>query len=49
MVDIPDLPFDNIHKFLAAVGIVLIVSALFIEPVYLNSRNILNVGIWGSF
>lgn len=47
MVDFPDLPFDNIHKFLAAVGFVLIVSALFIEPVYLNSRDILKVGIMG--
>lgn len=47
MVDFPDLPFDNIHKFLAAVGTVLIVSALFFEPVYLNSRDILNVGIMG--
>ena len=47
MVDIPDLPFDNIHKFLAAVGIVLIVPALFIEPVHLNSRDILNIGVVG--
>ncbi|SEO47489.1 hypothetical protein SAMN05216388_101316 [Halorientalis persicus] len=47
MVDIPDLPFDNIHKFLAAVGFVLIIPALFIEPVYLNSRDILYVGMMG--
>jgi len=47
MVDIPDLPFDNILKFLAAVVFVLILSALFVEPVYLNSRDILYVGVVG--
>lgn len=47
MVDMPELPFDNVHKFLAAVGIILIVPALFVEPVYRESDEILLIGILG--
>ncbi|WP_367175851.1 hypothetical protein [Haloarcula rubripromontorii] len=43
-MNIPELPYDNIHKFLAAVGSVLIVLSLFVEPVYLDSETILSIG-----
>ena len=44
MDSLPDLPYDNVHKFLAAIGIVLIIPALFVEPVYLESEEILSIG-----
>lgn len=43
-MNIPELPYDNIHKFLAAIGFLLILPALFVEPVYLESQKILSVG-----
>ncbi|WP_143920357.1 hypothetical protein [Halorhabdus utahensis] len=43
-MDLPDLPYDNIHKFLSTIGFILILAALFVEPVYLDSPEILSVG-----
>jgi hypothetical protein len=43
-MNLPELPYDNIHKFLAAVGFILILGALFIEPVYIESEKIRSIG-----
>jgi|GEM_PF-3587975 len=48
MEGLPDIPYDNVHKFLAAIGFVLILPALFVEPVYLESGDILSLGVVGA-
>jgi len=48
MEGLPDIPYDNVHKFLAAIGFVLILPALFVEPVHLESSDILLAGVAGA-
>lgn len=41
---IPELPYDSYHKFLAVVGIGVVILSLFLEPVFLESQDIFLMG-----
>ncbi|RQG98311.1 hypothetical protein [Natrarchaeobius oligotrophus] len=43
-MDLPELPYDNVHKFLATIGFVLVLTAIAIEPVYLENQEIFSIG-----